>query len=87
MKTIRIELKVIATIHVGEDLAENDPSPGAPSRTEEIEIRRVVPLGHTFSADCGSAYATAKAHTVSALAGIAGVLPEKLGYAARELTS
>ena len=87
MKTLRIELRVIATVHVGEDIAEDDPAPRAPSRTEEIEIRRLVPLGHTFSADVGNAYATAKAHTVSALAGIAGVLPEKLGHAAREMTS
>ena len=86
MKNIRIEIVLTAFVHVGEDITEALPPEGVPLHVEEFEMRRVVPLNDSFTApsESGNLYATVKAGAVSMLAGMAGVLPEKLGHAARK---
>lgn len=86
MKNVRIELVVTAFVHVGEGVTEGLPPEGVPFHAEEFEIRRVVPLNDSFltASESGNLYTTVKANTVSVLASIAAVLPEKLGHAARK---
>jgi hypothetical protein len=86
MKNVRIEIVVTAFVHVGEGVGEGLPAEGIPFHVEEFEMRRVAPLNDSFltTSESGNLYATVKANTVSLLAGLAGVLPEKLGHAARK---
>jgi len=86
MKNVRIEIIVTAFVHVGEGITEALPPEGVPLHVEEFEMRRVVSLNDSFTApnESGNLYATVKAGAVSMLAGMAGVLPEKLGHAARK---
>jgi len=86
MKNIRIEIQVTAFVHVGEGVDEGLPLPGIPFHCEEITVKRVAPLNDSLTAsnESGNLYATVKANAVSLIAGMAGVLPEKLGHAARK---
>lgn len=89
MKHVRIEIVVTAFVHVGEGITEALPPEGVPLHVEEFEMRRVAPLNDSFltASESGNLYATVKANTVSLLAGLAGVLPEKLGHAARKFAA
>jgi hypothetical protein len=88
VKTVRIELRITAIVHIGDDLTEAMPPETVVGVSDAMELRRVlplpanVPLSHGFV--CADVYGTTKAHTVSMLAAIAGVLPEKIAHAARE---
>jgi hypothetical protein len=86
MKNVRIELHITAFVHVGEGVDEGLPPEGVPFHSEEIVMKRVAPLNDSFltASESGNLYATVKANTVSVLASVASVLPEKLGHAARK---
>jgi hypothetical protein len=86
MKHVRIEIFVTTYVHVGEDVGEALPPKSAPFISEEIVLKRVAPLNDSFqtASEAGNIYATVKANTVSILASVASVLPEKLAHAARK---
>ena len=88
MKKISIEVHVTAIVRVGDEIPESGPIPSTvPSRTEELSVRRTIPLMNSFTnpSESANVYATAKAHTVSAIAAVMGVLPEKIGHVSREM--
>ena len=86
MKNVRIEIVVTAFVHVGEGVGEGLPPEGVPCHCEEVELKRVAPLNDSFlsASESGNIYATVKANTVSVIASLSSVLPEKLGHAARK---
>lgn len=88
MKNVRIEIVVTAFVHVGEGVGEGLPPEGVPCHCEEVELKRVAPLSESFMAtnEAGNVYATVKANTVSVLASLVHVLPEKLAHAARDFS-
>lgn len=89
MKNIRIEIFVTTYVHVGADIGEENPPGDAPFIAEEIVLKRVAPLSRSFltTSEASNIHDTVKAHTVSILASVASVLPEKLGHAARKFAT
>jgi hypothetical protein len=86
MKTARIELHVTAFVHIGDDMTEALPAESVPVRMEDMTITRVVPINDSATCtESTNVHATVKAHTVSVIAAFAGVLPEKLAHAARNI--
>jgi hypothetical protein len=90
MKTVRIEITVTARVHCAEAIDDKTPPAGTPGIAETFRFLRVVDLIPSFSSlrtcasEASNLHETVKAHTVSMLGGMASVLPEKLGHAARD---
>lgn len=80
MKQIRIEIHITAFVHIGDDLTEGLPPQGVPFHREEFTMTRTALLD-----EGAHRAAVTKAHAVSMLAGMAGVLPDKLAHGARSL--
>lgn len=86
MKNVRIEIHVTAFVHIGEGVTEGLPPYGVPVHREDFEMKRVVSLSDSATlTESANQHATVKAQAVSMLAGMAGVLPEKLAHGSRYL--
>lgn len=80
MKHVRIEFHVTAFVHVAHDLTEAGSPVGVPFHREEFTMTRTTPL-----LEGDNQAAVTKAHALSMMAGMTGVLPDKLSHGARGL--
>jgi hypothetical protein len=83
MLTLRIDIEVRIVVRVADNLPEEgEPALTIPSVCEEITLARTTPVA---PADASTVYALTKTHSINMLRAVAGVLPEKIAYAAKSL--
>lgn len=80
MKNLRVEIKIIAIVHVGEDVNHEGPAPDRdPDAVTSVVLARVAHVGPMVSARDGAA-----GHLAGIMANSAPVLGERLRHQLRE---